>query len=189
MWDPSSLTRDWTRALCIGSTRVLTTGLLGKSPVRSCLIQGYIPSTWHVVYTVHKFEWVWVVLFLDGSHLSPDAATFSWAESDQVAEVNSLPLHPQTFFWTTTGDIFFSHYKSPENTIHPVCFSLLLAWVPQLLKSVVGIWVPEALGEENAQNPGKIWSLPFGGCDWVKKTAHTENRLGRLPTQWVCCVD
>ena len=59
-----------------------------------------------------------------------------------------------------------------------MCFSFLLAWVLQLPKSVVGTGPSETLGEENAQNPGKIWSLTFRRL-WLSKEGSTHRKQVR----------
>lgn len=151
--------------------------------------------SYHVVYTVNKYECVWVVLFSEGSHLSADATPFRWAEFDQAAEKRwtiglSIPK-------PSSGPplkMSFSPIIRAHKVLSILWFSLLASWTAQLPKSE-GIYMPGALGEEKAQNPREIWSWPFGGLVlsfrrlWVKKASLIGNRLGRLPSHWASCLD
>lgn len=89
---------------------------------RICVVYCCELSTWLMVYTANKYEGDWVILFQTGSHLSPDSEAF---RQQKWGEQFGSPF-PDVFLYLT-GDVFFSHRKSPGNTVHLVSFSLLPA--------------------------------------------------------------
>lgn len=88
---------------------------------RICFIHLCVLSTGLMVYTANKYEWVWVVLFQTGSHLSPSSEAFG---QQRRGEQFGHPF-PNLFLYLHWG-MSFSHiikaHKMPSIILCPLTF-------------------------------------------------------------------